>query len=260
MTANSSESDSSSMALVSVEETEKKRIRRPRDTKEIVAFWWEIYRALVMNSRVLGGVGGEDIKDAFEDKRKSFYGPWGDVSNSTFEAWWKIHRNMFIEEAAIQEVPNEKISRSPTRLYVSINLKKPHSKLIPQLREWIVARQTKQGLLQSGKRKSRRKARFRYNERTEIHLPTFRELHRFFKYVYLPELYPPQGKGGDQEMKGMNLWKAALRHYRGKPRPKYLRLGNNLTPEQKASVLRTLRRYVVRLDDMCRHVAYGQFP
>ena len=83
-----------------------KRIRRPRDTKEIVAFWWEIYRALVMNSRLLGGVGGEDIKDVFKDKRKTFYEPWGDVTNETkFEAWWKLHRDMFIEEAAIQEVP-----------------------------------------------------------------------------------------------------------------------------------------------------------
>jgi len=246
-----------------------KRIRRPRDTKEIVAFWWDIYQALVTNRRLLGGLITEnsptttkapDLDDVFEDKRKTFYEPWGDVTNMTFEAWWKFHRDMFIEEGAIQEVPNEKISRSPTRLYVSINLKKPHSKLISQLREWIVKRQKKQGLLQSGKRKSKREARFRYNERTEIHLPTFRELHRFFKYVYLPVLYPTGGQGGDQEMIGMNLWKAALRHYSGKPKPKYLRLGSNLTPVQKTSVLRTLRRYVVRLDDMCRHVAYGQFP
>ena len=238
-----------------------KRIRRPRDTKEIVAFWWEIYRALVMNSRLLGGVGGEDIKDVFKDKRKTFYEPWGDVTNETkFEAWWKLHRDMFIEKAAIQEVPNEMITRSSTRLYVSINLKKPHSKLTSKLTDWIVERQTKQGLLQDGKLKSKREVRFRYNERTQIHLPTFRELHRFFMHVYLPELYPPGGQGGDQEMIGMNLWKKALQHYRGKQKPKYLRLGNNLTPEQKASVLRTLRRYVVRLDDMCRHVAYGQFP
>jgi hypothetical protein len=205
-----------------------------------------------------------DLRDAFKVKRQTFYEPWGDVINTTFEAWWKLHRDMFIEEASIQEVPNEKISRSTTRLYVSINLKKPPSKLISQLREWIVGRQTKQGLLQSSKRKSKREARFRYNERTEIHLPTFREQYRFFKYVYLPELYPTgnlqERKGVELEMMGMNLWKAALRHYRGKPKPKYLRLGSNLTPVQKTSVLRTLRRYVVRLDDMCRHVAHGQFP
>lgn len=259
-----------------------KRIRRPRDTKEIVAFWWEIYRALVTNSRLLGGLlpttkdpdsktpktiepdsktpKVHDLDDAFKDKRKTFYGPWGDVTNTTFEAWWKLHRDMFIEEAAIQEVPNERISRSPTRLYVSINLKKPPSKLIPQLTDWIVKGQRKQGLLQSSKRKSKREARFRYNERTEIHLPTFRELRRFFKYVYLPELYPPRGIGGGQEMIGINLWEAARRRYYGKPKPKYLRLGSDLSPMQRASVLRTLRRYVVRLDDMCRHVAHGVFP
>jgi hypothetical protein len=251
-----------------------KRVRRPRDTKEIVEFWWEIYQALVTNRRLSGVLISEnsattttapDLRDVFKDKRKTFYAPWGDVTNaSNFEAWWRQHREMFIEEAAIQEVPNEKISRSPTRLYVSINLKKPHTKLTSQLTDWIVKRQAKQGLLQSGKRKSRREVQFRYSEETEIHLPTFRELRRFFKYVYLPELYPTgnlqKGKGEDLEMIGMNLWKAALRQYRGKPKPKYLRLGNNLTPVQNASVLRTLRRYVVRLDDMCRHVAHGQFP
>lgn len=246
-----------------------KRIRRPRDTKEIVRFWWEIYRALVTNSRLLGGLITEnssattkapDLDDVFKDKRKTFYGPWGDVTNTTFEAWWKLHRDMFIEEAAIQEVPNERIPRSPTRLYVSINLKKPPSKLISQLTDWIAKRQIKQGLLQSSKRKSKREARFRYNERTEIHLPTFRELRRFFKYVYLPELYPPLGKGGGQEMIGMNLWNAARRRYRGKLKPKYLRLGSNVPPRQMTSVLRTLKRYVVRLDDMCRRVASGQFP
>ena len=246
-----------------------KRIRRPRDTKEIVTFWWEIYKALVTNPRLLGGLlpttidptsKGLDLIDTFKVKRQKFYEPWGDVANTTFETWWKLHRHMFIEEAAIQEVPNEKISRSPTHLYVSINLKKPHTKLISQLREWIVKRQTKQELLQIGKRKSNREAKFRYNEWKEIHLPTFRDQYRFFKYVYLPVLYPLRGQGGDLEMIGMNLWKAALRHYRGKPKPKYLRLGSNLTPVQKASVVRTLRRYVVRLDDMCRHVVHGQFP
>ncbi len=255
------------------------RVRRPRDTQEIVAFWWEIYRALVKDSRLVGRflpttndpdsktpkaidstTKGPYLDDVFKDKRKTFYEPWGDVTNTTFEAWWKLHREMFIEEAAIQEVPNETITRSPTRLYVSINLNKPHSKLTSQLSEWIVKRQTKQGLLRSGKRKSRREARFRYNERTEIHLPTFRELHRFFKYVYLPELVSTGGQGGGQEMKGMNLWKATRRNFSGKLKPKYLRLGSNLTPVQKASVLKNLGRYVERLDDMCRHVANGMFP
>lgn len=246
-----------------------KRIRRPRDTKEIVEFWWEIYRALVMNTRLLGGLIPEDsaatteapdLNDVFEDKQKTFYAPWGDVTTTTFEAWWKTHRDMFIEEAAIQEVPNETTTRSPTRLYVSINLKKPHSKLIPKLTEWIVERQKKQGLLQSGKRKSQREALFKYDEETEIHLPTFREQFRFFKYVYIPELYTGGMRKMDSLGAGRKLWKASLRHYRGKPKPKYLRLGSNLTPVQKASVVRTLRRYVVRLDDMCRHVVHGQFP
>jgi len=245
----------------------EKRIRRPRDTKEIVAFWWEIYRALVMNNRILGRLmtpDGPDLRDVFDEKQKTFYDPWGDVINTTFEAWWKLHRHMFIEEAAIQEVPNEKTARSSTRLYVSINLKKSASKLARKLGKWIVERQRKQGLLDNGKVKPKREARFRYDEEMQIHLPTFREEYRFFKYVYLPEIYPtgglPQGKAGLSEAAGMNLLKAAQRHYRGKPKPKFLKLESGLTPVQKASALRALRRYVLRLDKMCRRVAHGQFP
>ena len=244
------------------------RIRRPRETKEIIAFWWEIYRALVTNKRLLGGLptaNTPDLDDVFKVKRKTYYEPWGDVTNTTFDAWWRLHREKCIEEAAIQEIPNEKIERTPTRLYLSINLKKPKSTLLDKLEEWIVERQTRQGLLKVGKRKPKREALIRYNEAMQIHLPTFREQYRFFKYVYLPELYPTgnlqQVTGEMSNVAGMNLWKAAQRYYRGKPKPKYLKLGNsNLTRVQKESALRTLRRYVIRLDDMCRHVAHGQFP
>ena len=237
------------------------RIRRPRKTKEIIRFWWEIYRELMCNRRLRGGLGVTDVMDQYADR----YRVWGDVTKTTFEMWWKEHRELFIEEPSVQELSGDKIERKDKHLYLAINLTKTLSKLIPQIQERIKRYQMQQGLLLGGhKRKSKRQAQFRYNEQTEIHLPTFREQHRFFKNVYIPELYP---HGSSQQWgkldslgAGRKLWQAASKYYRGKKKPKYLRLSGALTPTQQQTALRNLRRYVQRLDLLCERVAHGQFP
>ena len=238
------------------------RIRRPRNTKEIICFWWEIYRELVWNTRLCGGLGVTDAMDLYRDR----YRAWGDVTKTTFEAWWNEHRELFIEEPSVQELSGDKIERREKHLYLAINLTKVPSKLIPQIKERIERHQKQQGLLRVGhKRKSKRQAQFRYNEQTEIHLPTFREQYRFFKYVYVPEFYPRSsqaqwGKMDYSSQGGQKLWKAAEKYYRGKKKPKYLRFSDDLTPTQRQTALRNLRRYVQRINSLCEHVAHGVFP
>lgn len=233
------------------------RIRRPRKTKEIICFWWEIYRELVRNKRLCSERGVTDTMDECRER----YRAWGDVTKTTFDAWWKEHRELFIEEPSIQELSGDKIERREKHLYIAVNLTKPCSKLIPQIEERIKRYQEQQGLLRIGhKRKSKRQAQFRYNEGTEIHLPTFREQYRFFKYVYIPELYTGGVRKMDSLGAGRKLWKAAAKYYRGKKKPKYLRLSGSLTPTQQQTTLRNLRRYVQRLDLLCVRVAHGQFP
>jgi len=239
-----------------------KRIRRPRRTKEIVRFWWEIYRELKCNRRLAAGL---ELEKAIADSKEKYL-PWGDVTVETFEAWWKSHREMFIEQPSVEEIRDAAFERKPHHLYLAINLEKPPSKLIPPIKERIKRLQKAHGLLRENhKRKAKqRQAQFRYNERTEIHLPTFREQYRFFKYVYIPVLYPHGAyhHWGQQKMEssggGQKLWKAAVRYYRGKKKPKYLRLSGAPTPT--ATALRNLRRYVQRLNTLCERVASGQFP
>lgn len=239
-----------------------KRIRRPRETKEIVRFWWEIYRELKRNKRLRVGLNLDDAMRA----RSEFYRAWGDVAKPTFEEWWRAHRTLFIEAPSVEEVPGAAFERKQYHLYLAINLQKPPSKLVPQIAERIRRLQKRQALLREGcKRKSRRQAQFRYNEATEIHLPTFREQYRFFKYVYIPEFYPRTlanyGKAKmDSLGAGRKLWAATMQYYRGKKKPKYLRLYDSLTPTHKQTALRNLRRYVQRLDMLCARVAHGQFP
>ena len=186
------------------------------------------------------------------------YRSWGDVTTVTFEAWWKAHRELFIEASSVEELTHAEFTRKPNHLYLAINLTKPPSKLIPQITERITRLQTKQALLRDGhKRKSKRVAECRYNEATEIHLPTFREQYRFFKYVYIPELYPASlDQLKDSLGAGKKLWNAAVKHYKSKKKPKYLRLSATPTP----TTLRNLRRYVQRLDLLVARVAAGQFP
>lgn len=275
------------MALMSTQKLKQKgtkRIRRTRDTQEIVRFWWTIYRELVTNRRLLGGLletydrmkkGSKrrdlDLYTVFmnnreKEKEKGFYAPWGDVTQVTFVAWWKDHRELFIEEPIIQKVPNEGVERAKDRLYVSLNLKKPHYKLLSALRSYILAEQKRLGLCQfdtsavHSKRKAKREVKFRYNEDPEIHLPTFRELYRFFTTVYVPVLYSDQADLTGDVMKGKTLLTATRRQFAGKPMPAYLQLSRTATPQQQRSVLKTLRRYVLKLDSLCVRVALGEFP
>lgn len=238
------------------------RIRRPRKTKEIICFWWEIYRELMWNKRLRVELGVTDAMDAHRER----YREWGDVTKTTFEVWWNEHRELFIEEPSVQELSGDKIERREKHLYLAINLMKTQDKLIPQIKDRIERYQQQQGLLRDGhKRKSLRKAQFLYNEKTEIHLPTFREQYRFFKYVYVPEFYPRSsheqwGKMDFSSQGGQKLWKAAAKYYRGKKKPKYLRFSGDLTPTQRQTALRNLRRYIQRINSLCEHVASGQFP
>ena len=260
------------MTLLSTQKLKQngtKRIRRSRDTQEIVRFWWTIYRELIVNRRLRGGLSEKnlDLEETFKRKRKEFYAAWGDVTQTTYVAWWKKHREMFIEEAAIQSVANEVTTRSASRLYVSINLKKSHSALLRTLSSYIVTEQKKRGLAQQdrsvadrSKRIGKREAQFRYNERTEIHLPTFRALYNFFRFVYVEVLYKDQADLTGDVMKGQTLLDATKRRYAGKAMPKYLQLNRTATQQQRRSVLRTLRRYVLKLDDLVLRVASGQFP
>lgn len=231
-----------------------KRIRRPRQTKEIIRFWWEIYRELVRNRRLVIGL---ELSAAMRANRER-YRAWNDVTAVTFEAWWGTHRQLFIEAPSVEELTMTEFTRKPHHLYLAINLAKPPSKLLPHIAERITRLQTKQALLRDGhKRKSKRQATVRYNEATEIHLPTFREQYRFFKYVYIPELYPSSlDHLKDSLGAGKKLWNAAATHYKGKKKPKYLQLSATPTP----TALRNLRRYVQRLDLLCARVAAGQFP
>jgi hypothetical protein len=235
------------------------RIRRPRNTREIIRFWWAIYRELQCNRRLVGGLA---LEKAMADSNEK-YRPWGDLTAETFDAWWKSHREMFIEQPSVEDISKAPFDRKPHHLYLSINLQKPPSKLIPPIMERIKRLQKAHGLLRENhKRKARRQAQFRYNEGAEIHLPTFREQYRFFKYVYIPVLYPRGNyqHWGKQEMEstggGQKLWKAAVRYYRGKKKPQYLRLSGAPTP----STLRNLRRYIQRINILCERVAHGQFP
>ncbi len=236
-----------------------KRMRRPRKTKEIVRFWWDIYRELNRNKRLRAELKLDDAMDAHSE----FYRAWGDVTKPTFEAWWKEHRELFIEAPSVTEVSGAAFERKPNHLYLAINCAKPYSKLVPQIKDRIKRLQKSQTLLLEGrKRKSKRQAKFRYNEATEIHLPTFREQYRFFKYVYVPERYPRGSyrEWGKHQMDslgaGTKLWRAAAKHYKGKKKPKYLRLSDTPTP----TTLRNLRRYVQRINTLCERVAHGQFP
>lgn len=236
-----------------------KRIRRPRKTKEIIRFWWEIYRELVRNKRLVAEL---ELAEAME-AHKERYRAWGDVTQTTFEAWWVKKRDLFIEQPSVKELSGETIERKPDHLYLAINLKKPYSKLIPKITERITRLQKAKALLQEGKkRKSKRQAQVCYNDDAEIHLPTFREQFRFFKYVYVPERYPRGSyrEWGKHQMDslgaGTKLWRAAAKHYKGKKKPKYLRLSDTPTP----TALRNLRRYVQRINTLCERVAHGQFP
>jgi hypothetical protein len=217
----------------------------------------------VCNKRLCGGLGVIDAMDLHRDR----YRRWGDVTKISFETWWKEHRELFIEEPSVQDLSGDKIERREKHLYLAINLTKPAYKLIPQIQDRITRLQQAGGYLQDGhKRKSKRQAQFPYDERTEIHLPTFREQYRFFKYVYIPELYPPgsyrdwRDRPMDSLGAGQKLWEATAKYYRGKKKPKYLRFSSDLTPVQRQTALRNLRRYVHRINSLCEHVAHGQFP
>lgn len=236
------------------------RTHRPRQTKEIIRFWWTIYRELTCNQRMRRVLG---LEVALRHSR-SRYQAWGTITAQTeFEEWWKEHRTKFIEEPSIQELSDDTIVRKPKHLYVSINLEKSVSRLLAALKGHIQRGQTKQGLEAIGqKRKFRRQASVRYNERVQIHLPTFREEYRFFKYVYAPLLFGPTdswiGDEGDAKGAGIKLWKKTEAYYRGKKKPKFLQGSVNGKPTPSA--LRTLRRYVQRLKLLCGRVAFGKFP
>jgi hypothetical protein len=121
-------------------------------------------------------------------------------------------------------------------------------------------------LLDGQRQKFRRQAAVRYNEATQIHLPSFREQYRFFKYFYIPRLFGPAvsrewlGAEKDAKYGGIKLWQKAVAYYRGKKKPKFLKFAKPPMGKQRVSALKALRRYIKRLELYCERVASGQFP
>lgn len=243
---------------------EMKRIRRQHRTREIVRFWFEIYQALKCNAYLRETLRLESALQGSEQK----YRLWGNVTGTTeFEQWWKEHRESFIEAPSVQVLTSDKIERKPKHLYLSISLEKAPTKLLAALKGKIQQEQARQGMRLDGqKQKFRRQAAVRYNEATQIHLPSFREEYRFFRYFYIRQLFGPDAKhewlGDDTDAKygGIELWKKAADYYQGKKKPKFLKFSKTPTGKQRASALKALRRYIKRLELYCERVASGQFP
>ena len=96
--------------------------------KQHIRLWFEFYKLALDDSSLQDNLA----------KVGTFYEPWGDPRGCDFRGWWRDHSKLF-GGTEVEEIT--KISKAPNALNLSIPLNLPMSKLLPEIKALVEAKQ-----------------------------------------------------------------------------------------------------------------------
>ncbi|MBS1983296.1 MAG: hypothetical protein JST16_03915 [Bdellovibrionales bacterium] len=219
-------------------------LHEPRPSpKQHVRIWFEFYKLALVNPDMTGEVRAS----------KSYYEPWGDVQDSSFDQWWLRHSTLF--DSGRITVINE-VRPSDAVIHIRVPLGMAPSEAGQQLATLIRERQTdhlgKLGQI-AGKTSKVGFSQFRLTPGTEFRGQTAEAALQVYRDIYLPLGSPPIGQ---------QLAAEVTSFYRLHPRRR-VRLTSfdrsqrsDFTDEQ----IRQLRRCISRARDLMLAAAKGDFP
>ena len=193
---------------------------------------------------------------------KDFYEEWGEVTNITFDVWWRNKRYLF-DDVYVREV--KKVSNSPNVMTVSIPLNEKISVITSKVKELVENKQTEK-LIEMGKDPSKMKSK---NLGVGKYTFTQKEIKGLFHYINL-EIYkiylnlnkPPINRNFIIEVR---------RNFDNRPRSLLKKSMINLPQmddfETKYStnvdlddVIRSVRRSIKGVEKTLNNVSLGVFP
>lgn len=199
--------------------------------------------------------------DLHENLRQSedYYREWGDVTDVSFDEWWKHHKGLF--GGYVREVG--KVSSHSSELTISIPLNQPVSKSLREVKTMIEGRQ-RDRLLEIGQDPSKVKSlnvgfsNYEFTSGTEIRGKVLYEILLIYT-IWVDNGKPPVNT--DFIMK-------VLEWFRSRPRSPWVPFILQMEPatDRKGNLrfdenqVRQIRRYLKKGQEVCISVSKGEFP
>ena len=222
-----------------------------RSKKQHIRLWFECLQLCHQDERFVSNL----------EKSKHFYAEWDDVTNVSFDTWWKDKQHLF-EDKVVHEV--KKISKSPDVLTLSIPLDENISSIIKQVKQLVEERQTEK-LLQRGIDPNSVKSK---SSATSKYSFTQKEVKGLFHYVNL-EIYKIYLDHGRPPINRKFL-KEVRKNFDARPRSLLKKSTVNLpqikdferykTNADFEDVIRSIRRSIKGVEKTLLNVSNGKFP
>lgn len=225
-------------------------MRRPavKSRRQHVRLWFEFYK-LALND--------PDLQTNLEQSRP-VYEPWGDCRGVKFDAWWKIHGDLFVTRVEVVET----VRRNPNILTVAIPLNQPASAIKKEVMELVEKAQTDwwtaKGVDPSTLKSLATSAGSYPFTAKEIRGDALNET------LIIYGLW----RSWDRPRVNSDFCLRVIDHMRSRPRSKWIPLMLNQTPttnwkgkkEFDENLLRVVRRKVSEGRAVCEAVSEGRFP
>ena len=200
--------------------------------RETYRLWFEYLRLARMSAK-------KEIREALK-RTAAFYAPWGDVTGSKFDDWWKSHSHLFEEKFVVRALEPGAAPADPEALLIEIPLTQSSSEIMKALRHVI---HDALSLKTPAHRKDTRlpSAAYRPTIGAEPKLVAVREMLTVYRDVYLK----------NPRLRGEKLLDAAHRHYLGRRNKRWAKVPMALHLDSdggKIRPMRNLRRYIQKAE------------
>ena len=181
-----------------------------------------------------------------------FYAPWGDVTNVTFNTWWKDKGQLFEDRFAVRKLSPGEQPSDPDALIVEIPLSRSPTVLIKNVKALIQEAVAVQARA-SKKSKKIPTSAYRLTEGAEPKLLAVREMLTVYRDVYLK----------NRNLRGKPLLNRIHAFYRGRKNKRWAKVPIPLLPDPDGDTVRAqrnMRRYIDKAEKVMLNVAKGEFP
>ena len=181
-----------------------------------------------------------------------FYAPWGDVTNVTFNTWWKEKGQLFEDRFVVRKLSPGEQPSDPNALIVEIPLSRSPTVLTKNVKALI---QDAVAVRAQASKKSKMMptSAYRLTEGAEPKLLAVREMLTVYRDVYLK----------NRNLRGYPLLSKIHAFYRGRENKRWAKVPTQLLPDAYAGTVRAqrnMRRYIDKAEKIMLNVAKGQFP
>jgi hypothetical protein len=225
-----------------------------RTMKSVLPYRREAFRLWFEYLRVARSSLRPEVQEALK-RTASFYAPWGDVTETKFDDWWKDKGHLFEDKYVVRRLEQGELPADPQALILEIPLTQSPTVLVKRVAE-IIAEACATRQQTSLKSKKTPTSQFQLTAGAEPKLTAVREMLTVYRDVYLK----------NPQLRGKAMLNAVEKHYLGRKNKRWAKIPNTLSLDANANekdvygVLRNLRRYITKAERVMLNVASGQFP